>query len=182
MLQKNIKRDEIFSSAIVPICCGKCGGLTERRYEGRTKVESVFHTCINPECKTSYMIYDIDLRRMVRDLLMEAHEIIVAPSEDINHEIVSLKNQINRELESSEINAESVKNKIFKCAALQYDQYTKPRKSIDYSKMCLCSLEFNREIKRRVKCVCLESNSNIWLCLNDGQIVGREVVNNEYIT
>ena len=177
--QKKVKREEIFSSAIVPICCGLCGSLTERIYEGRTKVVRVHHKCTNPECKKSYTIYDIDFRKMVRDLLATAEELSIVPSKEVGHEIQSLKYQIQREIESSDVSLESVKNKIFRCAALQYSQYTKPKESIDYSKMGLCSLEFNREIKRRVKCVCIDTNEKIWLCLSDGQIVGKDVFNNE---
>ena len=180
--QKNTNRDEIFSSAIVPICCGNCGSETIRKYESRTKRPSVYHKCLNPECNKKYKIDDMDLRTMVREKLAMCEDSSFNASEDIIREIHRLDNEIERDLQSISIDEVAMKNKIFECAALKYRQYNTPKESIDYSKMNLCSLNFNREVKSRVKTVVLESNDNIWLYLTDGRIVGKEVADNECCT
>lgn len=178
--QKNTNRDEIFSSSIVPILCSKCGGETYRRLESRTKQPRVLHICKNPDCKKRYVISDINLRAMIRDklALCETNDSKLS-NDDTIREIRKLDNEIEQELRSIEIDSVMLKNKILACAALQYSQYTLPKESIDYSKMELCSLKFNREIKSKVKTVYLESNERIWLYMVDGQIVGKDVQTNE---
>lgn len=180
--QKNTNREEIFSSSIVPIRCGNCGSETIRKYESRTKKPTVYHICKNPDCKQSYKIYDMDLRIMIRDKLANCEESSLNVSEDTIREIHRLDNEIERELQSINIDEETLKNKIFECAALKYSRYNTQKESIDYSEMNLCSLNFNREIRSKVKTVVLESEDKIWLYLTDGRIVGKEVADNECCT
>ncbi len=177
--QKNTNRDEIFSSSLIPIRCANCGTKTYRKYESNYKIPKVFHICENPECNKRYVIYDIDFRRAVREALSETDEKIKSSSNEISREIYRLNNEIERDLQSIEIDENILKNKIFECAALQYSQFTIPKESIDYSQMNLCSLDFNREVKRRIKTIYLKSNDEIWLHMTDGQIVLKEVLNDE---
>lgn len=172
--QKSVNRDEIFNSAIIPIRCGQCGWEVGRRFESRTKEPKVYRVCENPDCDKSYIINDIDLRIMVRDKLALTNEIVKDSAAELNREIYRLENEIERDLQSIEIDEQTVKNKIFECAALKYSKYNTPKGSIDYEKINLCSLEFNKEVKHRVKAVILESNNQITLYMNDGQIVGKD--------
>ena len=169
----------MFSSAIVPICCSNCGSEIGRKYDGRMKENKVSRVCENSDCNRTYRINDLDLRKMIRDKLAVISEISSNTSDEISCKIRRLENEIERDLLTTEIDEKIVKNKIFECAVLQYSQYQNPKGSIDFSEMNLCSLNFNREVKRRVKVVYLENDNKIWLLMNDGQIVGKDVVENE---
>lgn len=177
--QKNTNKEKIFSTAIIPIKCANCGTKTYRKYESNFKIPKVFHHCENSECNMKYMIYDMDFRRAVCEALGETEERNKVALNDTLREIYRLNNEIERELQSVEIDENILKNKIFECAALQYSQITLPKESIDYSQMNLCSLDFNREVKRRVKTIYIKSDNEIWVHMTDGQIVVKDVVRDE---
>ena len=48
--QKGCNRQEVFSSSVIPILCGKCGHPVIRRYDARWK-NTTKHYCTNPDCK-----------------------------------------------------------------------------------------------------------------------------------
>lgn len=173
--QKNLNRQEVFSSTIIPIKCGKCGCDTVRRYEPRTKVPKIMHICTNPECKYQYRITDDELRDKIKIGMTEATEKELLPSEETMQTIRRLDNEIERDLQCLDIDGETLKNKILECAALKYSLCTRKRESMDYSKMSPCSQIFIKEIKRRVSAVYLDSNTKIWLKMTDGQIIGKDV-------
>lgn len=173
--QKNLNRQEVFSSTIIPIKCGKCGCDTVRRYEPRTKIPKIMHTCTNPECKSQYRITDDELREKIKIGMTQATEKELLPSEETMQTIRRLDNEIERDLQCLDIDGETLKNKILECAALKYSLCTRKRESMDYSKMNPCSQIFIKEIKRRVSAVYLDSNTEIWLRMTDGQIIGKEV-------
>ena len=161
--QKDCRREEIFSRTIVPIVCGKCGAITERKYDAHWK-NSTHHYCTNPECKKSYPILDSDLWAMVKTELINADEITAKPSEMLLAEINRLNNEIDRELQYASIDSESVKKKIFEYAVLQYAAlHTKKRESMDLTDIDPCSQIFIREVKRRVSAVILTEDNRIRL-------------------
>lgn len=176
--QKNLNRQEVFSSVIVPIKCGKCGCETVRRYEPRTKIPKIMHTCTNPECKAQYRMTDDELREKIKCSMIATNEKELLPSEETMQTVRRLDNEIERDLQCLDIDGEALKNKIMECAALKYSLCTRKRESMDYSKMNPCSPIFIKEIKRRVSAIYLDSNTQIWLRMTDGQIIGKDV--NEY--
>lgn len=176
--QKNLNRQEVFSSVIVPIKCGKCGCETVRRYEPRTKIPKIMHTCTNPECKAQYRMTDDELREKIKCSMIATTEKELLPSEETMQIVRRLDNEIERDLQCLDIDGEALKNKIMECAALKYSLCTRKRESMDYSKMNPCSPIFIKEIKRRVSAIYLDSNTQIWLRMTDGQIIGKDV--NEY--
>lgn len=173
--QKHTNRQEILSSSIVSIRCSKCGCETFRKLESRTKEHKVYHICNNPHCNKKYIINDMDLRMMVKDKLVQYEEILPTPSDELLSEVRRLNNEIARELQFAEIDETTIKNKILQCAALEYSCCSNPKESIDYGKMDLCSLDFNRAIKQKIKAIYIENNDEIWLYMTDGQIVGKDV-------
>lgn len=50
--QKGCNRQEVFSSSVIPILCGKCGHPVIRRYDARWK-NTTKHYCTNPTAKRS---------------------------------------------------------------------------------------------------------------------------------
>ena len=103
----------------MPIICGKCGASTNRRYDARW-VNNTVHICSNPECKATYAIGDEALWDLVRIKIVAADETEVEPSEEIMTAVRRLTNEIDHDLQGLDVDAETLKNKIFECAALQY--------------------------------------------------------------
>lgn len=172
--QKNCNRQEVFSSSIVPIKCGICGSFTTRRHIPNSVEPKVVHTCCNPDCKHIYHTTDESLRNMVKAKMMQAIEIEMQPLEEIILDIHRLNNEIERDLKSTNIDPENLKNKIFQSAALEYCLCTEKKKSIDYSQVDPCSQIFIREIKSKVSAVYLKSDGDICLQMTDGQTIGKE--------
>lgn len=172
--QKNCNRQEVFSSSIVPIKCGICGCITTRRHIPNSVKPKVVHTCCNPDCKHIYHTTDESLRNMVKVKMMQAIEIEMQPLEEIILDIHRLNNEIERDLKSTNIDPENLKNKIFQSAALEYCLCTEKKKSMDYSQVDPCSQIFIREIKSKVSAVYLKSDEDIWLQMTDGQTIGKE--------
>lgn len=177
--QKGRKRNEVFSSSVVPILCGRCGHSTNRRYDARWTNNTV-HLCTNPECKTAYAITDEQLWAMVKERLSESTEKQVSPSSEMLMDIRRLNNEIDHDLQCIDIDTETLKNKIFECAALQYiSLYTKRRESMDFTQMKPCSPVFIREIKRRVSAVILDDKDTIRLRMTDGQVIRKDGAEND---
>ena len=97
--QKNLNRQEVFSSTIIPIKCGKCGCDTVRRYEPRTKVPKIMHTCTNPECKSQYRITDDELREKIKIGITQATEKELRPSEETMQTIRIFRLLLTREMD-----------------------------------------------------------------------------------
>ena len=172
--QKGHQREKVFSSSVVPIICGKCGASTNRRYDARW-VNNTVHICSNPECKATYAIGDEALWELVRIKIVAADETEVEPSEEIMTAVRRLTNEIDHDLQGLDVDAETLKNKIFECAALQYAAlHIKRRESVDFTEMKPHSPVLIREIKKRVSAVMLDGTEEIRLQMTDGQVIGKE--------
>lgn len=172
--QKGHQREKVFSSSVVPIICGKCGASTNRRYDARW-VNSTVHICSNPECRATYAIGDEALWELVRIKIVAADETKVEPSEEIMTAVRRLTNEIDHDLQGPDVDAETLKNKIFECAALQYAAlHIKRRESVDFTEMKPHSPVLIREIKKRVSAVMLDGTEEIRLQMTDGQVIGKE--------
>lgn len=167
--QKDCKRQEIFSSSVVPIFCGRCGHLTKRRYDNRRK-NTTRHYCQNPECPAVYAIPDERLWEMVLCALSEGETEAVKPLADLRPDIMRLNNEIEREMRSSDIDGEALQRKIYECAALQYQSVaTATMESMDATKVIPYSPFFIQEVKRRVSAVELTDDDHIRLKLTAGK-------------
>ncbi len=177
--QKECSRKKIFSSAVIPIRCGKCGFPTKRRFDSRC-VNSTVHLCLNPECRAAYAIDDERLWELVRSKISAAEEAESKPSDENMKAVCRLKNEIEHDLQSLDIDGESLKNKIFECAALQYATLRIKRESVDFTKLEPYSPVLIRELKQRVSAVLLDDKDEIRLQMTDGQVIGKE--ENDYDT
>lgn len=172
--QKGHQRKKVFSSSVVPILCGKCGASTNRRFDARW-VNNTVHICSNPECRTTYAISDEALWELVRIKIMGVEEANSEPSEGILTAVRRLNNEIDHDLQSLDIDSDTIKNKIFECAALQYAAlHIKRRESVDFTEMKPHSPALIRVIKKRVSAVILDGTEEIRLQMTDGQVIGKE--------
>lgn len=173
--QKGHQREKVFSPSVVPIICGKCGASTNRRYDGR-RANNTLHICTNPECKSTYAIEDEALWELVRITIIGVEATEVEPSEEIMMAVHRLTNEIDHDLQGLDVDADTLKNKIFECVALQYAAlHIKRRESVDFTEMKPHSPVLIREIKKRVSAVMLDGTEEIRLQLTDGRVIGKEI-------
>ena len=86
-----------------------------------------------------------------------------------------LTNEIDHDLQGLDVDADTLKNKIFECAALQYAAlHIKRRESVDFTEMKPHSPVLIREIKKRVSAVMLDGTKEIRLQMTDGRVIGKE--------
>ena len=112
---------------------------------------------------------------MVRIKIVAADETEVEPSEEIMTAVRRLTNEIDHDLQGLDVDAETLKNKIFECAALQYAAlHIKRRESVDFTEMKPHSPVLIREIKKRVSAVVLNGTEEIELVMIGGKIIGKE--------
>lgn len=172
--QKGHQREKVFSPSVVPIICGKCGASINRRYDAR-RANSTVYICPNSECKSTYAIEDEALWELVRITIIGVDATEVEPSEEIMMAVHRLTNEIDHDLQGLDVDADTLKNKIFECAALQYAAlHIKRRESVDFTEMKPHSPVLIREIKKRVSAVMLDGTEEIRLQMTDGRAIGKE--------
>lgn len=171
--QQECNRQNVFSSSVVPILCGKCGKPTFRRHDGRFQ-NCTKHICINPDCKAIYPIADQELWKQVQQILVKTTPVAAESDDALMLDLHRLKNEIERDMQSLDIDSQSLQKKIFEYAALQYKSKSPlSKESMDFSQRNPRSPDFIREIKRRVSAVLLIDKQTIGLRLTDGQEVGK---------
>lgn len=171
--QKDCDRQTVFSSAVVPILCGKCGQPIIRKYNTRLKIPT-HYICTGSDCESVYAIPDSALWSKVKELLLKADEVEQKPDKDVQMALYRLNNEIEHDLQGIDIEGGALKEKIFEYAALQYKTLNSHQtESMDFHDMNPCSPIFIQEIRRRVSAVLLDEE-NIRIRLTDGQTVGKE--------
>lgn len=171
--QKGCNRQTAFSSAVVPIQCGKCGQPIARKYDARWKIPT-HYICTGHDCDSVYAIPDSALWNNVKELLLKVDEAEQKPDKNVQMELYRLNNEIEHDLQSIDVDGSALKEKIFQYAALQYTALDSPKtESMDFQDMNPCSPTFIQEIRRRVSAVLLDKE-NIGLRLADGRMVGKE--------
>ena len=171
--QKGYNRQTVFSSAVAPILCGKCGQPVERKYDARWKIPTRY-TCTGHDCGKIYRIPDSALWSEVKELLQETGESEQEPNQDTQMELYRLNNEIEHDLQSPDMESDVIKAKILEYAALQYRSLRLPkRESTESQERNPRSPILIQEIRRRVSAVLL-GEEEIRIRLTDGRTVGKE--------
>lgn len=172
--QKGCNRQEVFSSSVIPILCGKCGHPVIRRYDARWK-NTTKHYCTNPDCKAVYCITDKELWDKTSEQLSLMPAETQKPSDELATDIRRLNNEIERDLQRLDADGDSLQKKIYECAAQQYQlNRTVPRESMDFRNADPCSPDFIRKIKQMVAAVHLIDDDTIRLKRISDQAAGKE--------
>lgn len=171
--QKGYNRQTVFSSAVAPILCGKCGQPVERKYDARWKIPTRY-TCTGHDCGKIYRIPDSALWSEVKELLQETGESEQEPNQDTQMELYRLNNEIEHGLQSPDMESAVIQAKILEYAALQYRSLHLPkRERMEFQERNPCSPILIQEIRRRISAVLLDEE-NIRIRLTDGRTVGKE--------
>ncbi|MDD3393399.1 MAG: recombinase family protein [Anaerotignum sp.] len=172
--------DSIRSKAV----CGACGAKYKR--DGRSKNYEAW--CCSAEGRIApKRITDQALLESVTDILNtiinepRLLELTSPHRENYSLDVARTENQINRELEKSEVDSDYIKLLIFGCAAAKYEACadTEP----EYLTRWLLAIfeqqslleDFSiRLFEDTVKQVVIDTDGSLWLRMNNGKLIGKE--------
>lgn len=172
--------DSIRSKAI----CGACGAKYKR--DGRSKNYEAW--CCSAEGRiTPKRITDQALMESVTDTLnaiTNEPSLLELPSshrENYSLDVARTENQINRELEKSEVDSDYIKLLIFGCAAAKYESCTDTEPEY-LTRQLLAIFEQQpplvafsiRLFEDTVKQVVIDADGRLWLRMINGKLIGKE--------
>ena len=175
--QRAYNKDEVITTAVVPIVCGKCGE-TAKRLNVKTSTYYQKHVCTNPECKCEYLITDKRLNAMILALLRNA-DVQLPQQMTTSMEICRMEKEIERQLESPDVNTQVLRGMILDVAAEKYRLLTagleitdKLRQDLTPARLSACN--FRKTVMETVKQITLISDDAIELTLINDQILRKE--------
>lgn len=181
--QKETDRKNGVFRLSVPIKCPDCGSTMHRRHDGRCKCQQRW-SCKNKDCNTIIDIADNDLLKELCELLETVKPESIdrldkkpfLPSDEINR----LNNEINRMFDSTEINREVLRNKMFNCVSEKYncldnDLYTTQKLQLEFERPI--TDDWMQKFNRTVREIRMYRNKAIGVVLLNGQIIGKEQKN-----
>ena len=172
--------DSIRSKAV----CGACGAKYKR--DGRSKKYEAW--CCSAEGRiTPKRITDQALLESVTEILnviISNPSLLELPSPHREHyslDVARTENQINRELEKSEVDSDYVKMLIFGCAAAKYEVCTDTEPEY-LTRQLLAIFEKQPPLEafstplfeNTVKQVVIDSDGSLWLRMINGKLIGKE--------
>lgn len=182
--QKAVDRNaEIFQMTALTVC-GECGQPMRRMHDRRTTFGEKW---VCQSCGTTVKIGDTKLLTAATECLNMAiadTSLIDIPIKDNEPSAAlrRLENEIGRMLDSTDIDKDTLKNKIFECVSLRYaetdntESVTEMLKAV-FEKTRPLS-EYNQElIERTVSAIALHSDGSVSLTLKNGRRIGKEQTN-----
>lgn len=181
--QKETDRKKGVFRLSVPIKCPECGSDMHRRQNGSCKCQQRW-SCKNKDCNIVIDIADDDLLKELCKLLETVKPESIdrldkkpfLPCDEVNR----LNNEINRVFDSTEINREALRNKMFNCVSEKYgslddDLYTAKKLQLEFERPITDDwlIKFNRTVSE----IRLYKNKAIGVVLLNGQIIGKEQKN-----
>lgn len=172
--------DSVRSKAV----CGACGAKYKR--DGRSKNYEAW--CCSAEGHiTTKRITDQALLESVIDILntiISNPSLLELPSlhrEDYSLDVARTENQINRELEKSEVDSDYTKLLIFGCAAAKYEacadtepEYLTRQLLAIFEQQQLLENFSIRLFEDTVKQVVIDADGSLWLRMINGKLIGKE--------
>lgn len=182
--QKDIDRSADIYSLNIPVCCEQCGQLMRRMHDSRT---SFGEKWICQGCGAIIKIGDEKLLADVTECLnmvIGDTKLIDVPlrQKEPSSCLRRLENEIGRLLDSSEIEKETLKNKIFKCASLRYSEMDTTESVTEMLKAAFEKSgplsQYNQELtERTVSSISLNHDGSICLTLKNGRKIRKENTN-----
>lgn len=164
--------------------CGACGAKYTR--DGRSKNYEAW--CCSAEGRiTQKRITDQALLESVTDILnaiISNPSLLALPTPHREHyslDVTRTENQINRELEKSEVDSDYTKLLIFGCAAAKYEacadtepEYLTRRLLAIFEQQSPLEAFSIRLFEDTVKQVAIDSDGSLWLRMINGKLIGKE--------
>lgn len=182
--QKAVDRNaEIFQMTALTVC-GECGQPIRRMHDSRT---SFGEKWVCQGCGATIKIGDEKLLTSVTECLntvIADTRLIDVPikQKELSCSLRRLENEIGRMLDSSDIDKDTLKNKIFECASLRYaetdntESVTEMLKAVFEKSRPL--LKYSQELTEcTVLSIALNGDGSISLTLKNGRKIGKENTN-----
>ena len=179
--QKSLDRTSDIFQMSTPVLCGECGQPMRRIHDSRNRCKEKW---VCGCCKAFITIADEDFLQAVTDTL---NTVIRNPHlADVSQNdaeplmaVLRAKNEIGQMLDSPSVDKEKLKNKIFECASLMYDEIDDTK---FITKMLKAAFEkseplsvFNRELTdQTVMSITLYADKSTELTLKNGQVIRKE--------
>lgn len=175
--QRAYNKEEVITTAVVPIVCGKCGSPA-KRLNVKTSTYYQKHVCKNPGCMHEFLITDKRLNEMILALLQTA-DIQMPPQADTSMEIRRMEKEIERQLESPDADPQTIRGLILNVAAEKYRLLTAgleitDKLRTDLAPVRLSSCNMRKTVMGTVKQITLISRDAIELTLINGQVLRKE--------
>lgn len=177
---KNIDHSHDIHKLNIPILCPKCNLRMSRIHYSQSKINEKW---VCKECGHSISIFDIELNNRITNMLnyiiLNTHLIIDNSEFEKSKETIKTENEINRMLESTQIDKSAIQQKIFELAAFKYTDLSsngyisKELKTVFENTSPLTALS-TELLKRTTTAIRLNSDTDISLILKNNQEIRRE--------
>ena len=187
--QKNLDRTADIFKMQLPVLCEKCGEPMQRKHDGRTTYQEKW------VCKTCGEVIKISDDAFLSAITECINFLIAKPSilhsEPTPHkppmEVIRLKKEIGRMLDSPAIEKEPLKNRIFEYASLLYEQLDtteriteRIRATLQRTRPLSC---YNEELTAEIAAaITLHADKTVSLTLKNGQQIRKEKSDGSSIT
>ena len=182
--QKAVDRGAVIFQMTALVVCGECGHPMRRMHDSRT---SFGEKWVCQECGTTIKIVDDKLLADVNECL----NMVIADTRLINVPLKQkepssclrrLENEIGRLLDSSEMEKETLKNKIFECASLRYSEMDTTESVTEMLKAAFEKSgplsQYSQEFtERTVTAILLNGDGNVSITLKNDRKIGKEIAN-----
>ena len=184
-LRQGFRAFSVFTAWVnIPVCCEQCGQLMRRMHDSRT---SFGEKWICQGCGATIKIGDEELLTAVTECLNKAiadTRLIDVPikQKEPSSCLRRLENEIGRLLDSSEIEKETLKNKIFECASLRYSEMDTTESVTEMLKTAFEKSgplsQYSQEFtERTVTAILLNGDGNVSITLKNDRKIGKEIAN-----
>jgi len=182
--QKDLDRTADIFRLGAPVYCEDCGGRMKRRYDGRRKHKETW-TC--QSCGTIVKIPDEELLKAItgclNSLIANPDAICWTPvQEEPSAELIRLKNEIERMLDSPAIDKELLKSRMFEYSSRLYDGLDATERVTEQIREAMKSTKplasYDRKLmEKTVSAIMLHADGTVSLTLKNGQQAGKEKTN-----
>ncbi len=172
------------------VICSNCGRRLFHNTDSRLKNSEKWF-CKNEDCQFSVYMTVAELEHEITKILnllisnpkfteYEETDIQAEPS----LEIIRMKNEIERQLESIDFNKNKIQNMILQCAAKKYDAYKgvrhiTDRLKADFEKSSPLSAFNTRLFDRTVSAITIDKDKKVYLKLKNNKIIRKEMPLND---
>ena len=175
--QTEYDRDKVISPSVTDIVCGCCGSMVERVHDNRNTFCQKY-VCVNPHCKSVYIISESEMLCMIRDLLKHSKLSIITNDEETDPlQIHKREQEVSRAIDYATDDYEKARQMILECAREKYRIASQGRAAYDklQSRLTDANFQINRytvaELIRRIR---LLTDDEIEITLINGQTLNKE--------
>ena len=179
--QKSLDRTADIFKLQLPVLCEKCGEPMQRKHDSRTTYQEkwVCKTC-GGVIKISDKDFLSAITECVNYLIAELGILQSDPASEEPHvEVIRLKNEIGRLLDSLSIEKETLKNRIFEYASLVYETLDTTQRITEMIRATLQRTRslscYNGELTAKIaSAITLHADKTVSLTLKNGQQIRKE--------